>query len=156
MNWGLLIVSFLLSLPVGIALGLWRRKRGPSKWQRREAEAKTAGRVVTAVKLKQHYCHGDKEAPAGTMLYKDTYRVVYQYEINGRKYKYRCDVEDYPDSTMKLWYQKGKPSKAKPMGYNPSTIGDFIITFIPIITWGILYWTLPLLLAVLYGVFGGA
>ena len=156
MNWGLLIASFLLTLPVAIALGLWRRKQGPSKWQRREAEAKAAGRVVTAVKLKQHYCHGDKDAAPGTMLYKDTYRVVYAYEIKGRKYKYRCDVEDYPDSTMKLWYQQGKPSKAKPMGYNPGTIGDFAITFIPIVTWGILYWSLPLLLTVLYGVFGGA
>jgi hypothetical protein len=156
MNWGFMIASFVLTLPVAIALGIWRRKRGPSKWQRREADAVAAGRVVTAAKLKQRHCHGDRDAPAGTMLHQDTYRVVYEYELNNRKYKYRCEVIDYPDSTVKLWYQQGKPGKAKPMGYNPNTISDYIITFLPFIVWGIIYWTLPLLLTVLYGVFGGA
>lgn len=151
MDFGRFLVSFFLTVPFAVALALWRKKQGPSKWQRKEAAALAAGRVVTARRIKVKFCRGDVEAPVGSPLRDYSYRTVYEYDVNGRTYKFKIEYYTDPPETTELWYEKGKPDKAKPMDYNPVTGKDAFLTFVPIIVMAIIYWTIPVITSLFTG-----
>ena len=140
MNLTRFLLAALYTLPFAIVLALIRAKYFPkNKSERIIEEAERAGRVTEGRLIKSKRIRPTPGAPAGSMERNESRKVVYEYDVNGRTYKWKGLIGVEPPERIDFYYPAGRPKKAIPHGYKLPGPGDVFWTVLPVILMAIIY-----------------
>jgi len=138
-----LILSAVAAVLLGIPFHLLLQKTGKNrtKGERIIAEAKRAGRIVSATLVSSKR---SKYMPENGNSYQERqslWHVTYEYTVNARIYRYRTQIDgnDTPPPTLALYYPKGRPDKALPEGGHRYDGRDISIVLFPVLLWAFFY-----------------
>lgn len=131
------IAAAVLTVPV---LTILRRNGTVGRaTEKRIAKAREAGCVVTARLSKAVHTRGD---PLGKTEYEraELWLCRYRYEVAGRTYTFRIQMQDKPPETLELFYPEGNPGRAICQGMPDHSAPNLLAALLPVLAWAILYY----------------
>ena len=82
--------------------------------------------------MKSQWIRPTPGAPVGPMGRNGSWKVVYEYRVNGRIYKWKAQIDADPPEKIDFYYPASRPHKAIPNGYNLPGAVDIFWIVLPI------------------------